>query len=107
MPRPLTILEYLTSWKLPVHGRLLLLKDKSNVNCEIYYLTTLGPHVQGQKWKKTTKLSKILFFTSKTKRKTKCMVMMSMKPFTKIVKFMDPGVQTLGQGKYSHTVKMY
>ena len=41
--------------------------------------------------------------------KTKCMIMMSMKPSTTIVKFMTPGlwVQALGWGHYGHIVKMY
>lgn len=41
--------------------------------------------------------------------KIKCMVMMAMKPYNKIVKFMTPGsgVQAVGLGQYGPIVKMY
>lgn len=40
------------------------LLDKGNVKCEMYYLTTPGPHGRNQIWKITTKLSKQFMPTS-------------------------------------------
>jgi hypothetical protein len=78
------------------------IQDKRNINCEIYDLTSwAGPNME----KKTHKIFKnLLLYSYICGRKTKCMVMMSMKPSTKIVKFVAPGsgVQALGQGQYGH-----
>ena len=54
-------------------------------------------------------LENLLLYSHIYLLKTKCMIMMSMRPSTKIVKFMTPGsgVQALGWGQYGHIVKMY
>lgn len=51
----------------------------------------------------------LLIYSYMTLRKTKCMVMVSMKPFTKSMKSMAfrCWVQTLRWGQYDHIVKMY
>lgn len=63
-----------------------------NLNCIIHNFTTPGPH--GQLWKKK-QVSKI-FSTFTLRKRTKCTVMMSMKPSIKIVKFMHPWARGLG-----------
>ena len=54
-------------------------------------------------------LENLLLYSHIYLLKTKCMIIMSMKPSTKIVKFMTPGsgVQALGWGQYGHIVKCF
>lgn len=69
-----------------------------------------GPHRGPNKQKKVQSL-KNLFYSHTCGEKTKCMVRISMKPSTKIVKFMAPGsgVPALGWSQCDHIleVKMY
>ena len=64
----------------------------------------------GAKYAKKDPIFKnLLFYSHICDEKTGCIVMMSMKPSTKIVTFMAPGsgVLALGWGQYGHIVKMY
>lgn len=57
--------------------------------------------------KKKFQIFKNLFFSHTFGEKIKCIIMISMKLITKIVKFMAPqsGVQTLGWSQYGYMVK--
>ena len=81
------------------------LYDKRTLTCEIHGPST--PGATGRE-KYTTK-PKNLLSSQTCEEKTGCKVMISMKPSTKIVKFMAPGsgVQVLGWGQYGHIIKMY
>lgn len=70
-------------------------------------LLPLGPHRRGQVCKKRPNFQKLFSLLPHVK-KTKCMIIMSLEPSTKIVKFMAPGsgVQTQGRSQYGHIVKM-
>lgn len=51
-----------------------------------------------------SQIFKHLFSSHTREEKSECMVMVSMKPYTKIVKFIAPGsgVQALGLTQYGH-----
>ena len=108
--RPLTIYIFnfflKTTWPIVTIFGLKHIQDKRNINCEIYDLSSPGASWAGPNMeKKNHKIFKnLLLYSYICGRKTKCMVMMSMKPSTKIVKFVAPGsgVQALGQGQYGH-----
>lgn len=76
-------------------------QEKWVLNCDIYYHTTTGHHGQGHICKKKANFSNTSCY-SHTSRKIKCMVMLTMKPSTKIVRLiaLGSGVRNLGKCQY-------
>lgn len=73
-------------------------------------LPPMGPNGRGQTGNKTKFSTNIrLHSHRKVPEKTKCMVLMFIKPSIWIVKLMasGSGVQALRRGQYGHMVKMY
>lgn len=64
----------------------------------------LGPQVGAKYARKGQILKNLLLYSNTCEEKTKGMVIMSMKPITKTVKFMTLGT---GWGQYGHIRKMY
>lgn len=81
---------------------------KRNLNYEIHGSITPGAPQVGPNMHK--QISSLLLYSHKYEEKSECMVMVSMKPSTKNVKFMahlGSEVRALGWGQYDHIVKMY
>lgn len=80
---------------------------RGNLNCESHGSTIQGRKVGLQNMHKKAKFLKIMFLYPHTSGDKWCIVRMSLRPFTKIAKFMTLSRgKTLWWGQYRHIVKM-
>lgn len=79
------------------------------MNCAIDDNTTPGPHGWGQKSKIGADFQKYSSLLPYMLKKTKCIIIVSMKPSIKNVKFNllahGSGVEALGESQYCHILK--